>query len=226
MKIIAIILLVTLTYYGIVISIAKQETTQIIEESKTSVPIELSLDKLTQRQIDILLKVQDPNFFNHKGTDFSTPGAGITTVTQALVKKLYYENFKPGIAKLRQSLIARYALDPQMTKNDQLELFINIASLGINNSKPVIGFSQAAEKYYNKPFEQLTENEYISIVAMLIAPQKFHIKVNPEKNQNRVERIKLLIDGKYEPKSLMDLYYGGNTFSTNTSKINKMIWGY
>ena len=41
---------------------------------------------LSQRQKEILIKVQDPGFYNHNGIDLSTPGAGLTTITQAIVK--------------------------------------------------------------------------------------------------------------------------------------------
>ncbi|KPU27133.1 hypothetical protein TR13x_06760 [Caloranaerobacter sp. TR13] len=177
--------------------------------------------------MDILLKVEDPNFYNHKGIDFKTPGAGITTITQGLVKKFYFENFRPGIAKIKQTLIARFALNPLVSKDDQLKLFINYVYLGKLDGNPIYGFANASERYFGKPFSQLSEEEYISLVAMIIAPNKFNVIKNPEANSNRVERIKLLIRGEYVPKGLMDLYYGGKYFSKKPrSFFNKLIWGY
>jgi hypothetical protein len=55
---------------------------------------------LSKRQKEILIKVQDPGFYGHNGIDLSTPGAGLTTITQAIVKKLYFDGFKPLIAML------------------------------------------------------------------------------------------------------------------------------
>ena len=61
----------------------------------------------------------------HHGVDLEEPGARMTTLTQGLVKLLYYPNgFKQGVAKLRQSLIAKYALNSIITKDDQLLLFL------------------------------------------------------------------------------------------------------
>jgi hypothetical protein len=40
----------------------------------------------------------------------------MTTITQSLVKGLYFRHFRPGIRKIRQSLIARFALDGHMSK--------------------------------------------------------------------------------------------------------------
>src|SRR5262245_3552880 len=47
---------------------------------------EVSLTDLSQRRRDILLAVEDPGFFQHRGVDLSSPGQGMTTITQALVK--------------------------------------------------------------------------------------------------------------------------------------------
>lgn len=45
---------------------------------------------LSERQKEILVLVQDLGFHQHKGIDLWTPGAGLTTITQAIVKKLYF----------------------------------------------------------------------------------------------------------------------------------------
>jgi len=104
--------------------------------------------------------VEDPHSFEHGGVDFSTPGAGITTITQGLVKHLYFDQFKP------------------------------------------------AKVYFHKSFAQLTEDEYIAIVAMIIAPETFNIEKFPDRNKARANRIKRLISGEYKPRGLFDLYYG------------------
>ncbi|WP_054871151.1 biosynthetic peptidoglycan transglycosylase [Caloranaerobacter sp. TR13] len=214
-------------YYTTIVVIARKNTPTIISRALNSEKIVLELNDLSKEQIDILLKVEDPNFYNHKGIDFKTPGAGITTITQGLVKKFYFENFRPGIAKIKQTLIARFALNPLVSKDDQLKLFINYVYLGKLDGNPIYGFANASERYFGKPFSQLSEEEYISLVAMIIAPNKFNVIKNPEANSNRVERIKLLIRGEYVPKGLMDLYYGGKYFSKKPrSFFNKLIWGY
>jgi membrane carboxypeptidase/penicillin-binding protein len=171
-------------------------------EKSTDYPLQIS--SLTQRQLDILLTVEDPNFFEHHGVDITTPGRGITTITQSLVKHLYFDNFKSGIAKIKQTLIAHFVLDALMSKEMQLKRFINTVYLGPES----IGFKQAAHYNFNKDFEQLTEDQYIALVAMIIAPTTFSIEIHPERNKDRVARIKKVISGEYIPKGLFDLYYG------------------
>lgn len=216
-----------ITYYTVVVMIARSETPEIINSLYGTGKISLSFSDLTERQLEILLKVEDPEFYNHGGVDLCTPGAGLTTITQGLVKKLYFENFTPGIAKIKQTLIAYFALDPLVNKNKQLEIFLNKVYLGTIDDKPIYGFKEAAAAYYNKDFNELTESEYISLVAMIIAPNRFNIISSPQANQNRSERIKLLVNGEYYPKGLMDLYYGGEYFTEKPYDwLDKMIWGY
>jgi hypothetical protein len=65
---------------------------------------------------------------------------------------------------------------------------------------------------------------------MVIDPNKFNLITNPEKNSDRVGRIKRLVNGEYTPKGRMDLYYGGNTYRISKDPFeeffNKLIWGY
>ncbi len=197
-------LLIAVVYYAAVLYLARRYTIDTILPGERAACFQLEPSSLTSRQLEILLRVEDPRFFEHGGVDFSTPGAGITTITQGLVKGLYFKKFRPGIAKVKQSLIAALVLDPLMAKKDQLRLFINTVYLGPKAN----GFEQAANVYFHKSFEQLTEDEYIAIVAMIIAPAAFDIEKFPDRNRERVTRIKRLVAGEYEPRGLFDLYYG------------------
>src|SRR5262249_20379615 len=112
------------------------------------------LGQLPPDWIDALITVEDPNFYHHHGTDDETPGAGQTTITQGLVKRLYFEHFRPGFAKIEQSLIAGYVLDRAASKTDQLNLLLGLAYFGTINGHEVIGFNNAAQTYFGKPATQ------------------------------------------------------------------------
>ncbi|MEW5733309.1 MAG: biosynthetic peptidoglycan transglycosylase [Thermodesulfobacteriota bacterium] len=194
----------TCVYFSGVVLAARQYTAETVLPAVRTARFPLAVSDLTPRQLHILLAVQDPGFYRHSGVDLCTPGAGLTTITQSLVKKLYFENFEPGLSKLRQTLIAAYALDPMMTKDEQLTAFLNMMYLG----NGATGFAEASAIYFGKPFAWLSEDEYISLVAMIIAPAVFDLKKHPERNAERSARIRRLADGEYTPKGLMDLYYG------------------
>jgi membrane peptidoglycan carboxypeptidase len=197
---------------------AYRKTPSIIKEAEAK-GLELSVKDLSAYRLDALLKIEDPSFYTHKGVDFSTPGQGLTTITQALVKILYFRNFKPGLAKLRQTIIARFVMDPQVSKDEQLKLFINMVYLGNAGGTQVYGFGQAAKAYYNKPFSKLTDGQFLSLLAMVIAPSAFNIITTPKSNETRVERIKKVISGEYKPKGLLDVYYGKLTDEETGSGI-------
>lgn len=196
------------TYYSVVVFRARAYTKNHVLKKIETENFILTKNDLSQRQLEILLAVEDPGFYCHKGIDLSTPGAGITTITQGIVKKLYFEEFRPGIAKIKQSLIARFALDPFVKKDDQITLFINYMYFGSVNGRRADGLAEASLMYYNKPFKRLNEDEYISLIAMIIAPVTFNVHNHPGWNSERSERIKKVISGQYKPMGLMDQYYG------------------
>ncbi len=196
---------------------ARRDTPGIVRAALAPGRIKLPLSALPRRRIDELLKVEDPAFLSHSGVDNVTPGAGLTTITQALAKIFYFREFKPGFAKLKQTLVARYALHPLVSKQDQLTLFLNYAYLGHCGGAEVRGFADAARCYYRKDVARLGEDEYLSLVAMLIAPDAFSPVLNPRANRERVGRIKELAAGRYKPAHHMDVYYGPVDPATRTA---------
>lgn len=194
-------------YYFSAIMIAREKTKELVDRALASDRIKLELNDLTPEQLDALLKIQDPNFYNHKGVDFVTPGTGVTTLSQGLVKMYYFDNFKPGPQKIKQTLIARFAFDPLTPKDTILKLFINEAYLGEENGKPLKGFEDASQYYFNKKFKKLNWEEYLSLISMIRAPFKFHYFNQREKNLERVSRIKKVLAGEYIPVDNSDLFY-------------------
>ncbi len=167
----------------------------------------LALDSVPRQRIDMLLAVEDPRFYAHAGVDAASPGQGMTSLTQALVKRLYFENFQPGLAKIEQSLIARFVLTPAMSKDDQIEVFLNYASFGGHRGRPVTGFADAARTFYGREFADLTEDQYLSLIAMLLGPRAYHVLREPEANAERVRRIRRMLAGECAPQDLRDVDY-------------------
>lgn len=198
--------LVTAYYVNEVVQ-ARAITPDLTRQLTRPENIKLRVEELPEGWLEILLKVEDPEFFNHNGMDLRTPGAGLTTITQGMVKYLYFDNFKPGLAKLRQTLIAVFALNALAPKEVQLLIFLNTVYLGHPEGKAVKGFPEGAGVYFEKEFHELTEDEFISLVAMIIGPNYFDPIKHPEANRLRVVRIRNLINGEYKPTGLMDLYY-------------------
>jgi hypothetical protein len=169
----------------------------------------LGLEEISLWQKEVLLKVEDPAFYRHKGVDLRTPGAGLTTITQSLAKELYFERFRSGLLhQILNTLYARFALHPYISKKDQLLLFVNSVYLGRSENGSVYGLEEAAQEYFEKPVSRLSRKEFASLAAMIIAPSTFHVLNHPEWNRERTLRILKLADGDYQPRGWRDLYYG------------------
>ena len=204
---IGVVLTIIVMYYTVVIINARVDTPDIVHQALTSDRMKLELTDLSDEQLKALLKIQDPNFYNHNGFDFSTPGAGVTTISQGLVKMYYFEKFKPGIQKIKQTLIARFAFDNLTPKDTILKLFINEVYLGENEGHTIKGFENASGSYFKKPFKDLTWDEYFSIVGMIRAPLTYHYVKNRVANLDRVSKIKRMLAGKYIPIDNGDWLY-------------------
>ncbi len=202
------VLFIVILYETYAVFKARSETPKIFNTLLKSEKIKLQLLDLTQKQKTILLTIEDPNFYSHNGFDFKTAGAGLTTITQAMVKYLYFDHFEAGFKKLEQTLIAWLAVTPLISKDEQLTVFINTAYMGKVNGKQTRGFADASKAYYDKDFSTLNNDEYISLVALLIAPDTFHILKHKERNNERVKLIKKVLAREYKPKGLNDMLFG------------------
>ncbi|WGS84032.1 transglycosylase domain-containing protein [Methylomonas sp. UP202] len=197
-------------YYVNEIRIARNESPKVLAQAWQTYGKRITLRDLSMERLQWLLAIEDPTFFVHHGVDLYTPGAGMTTISQSLVKLLYFPNgFHKGIAKIRQTLIARYAFDALVPKEEQLELLLNAAYLGHPNGVAIYGFSDAAKVYYHKDFNALSDEEFKLLVAMLAGPDHF-VPGSPELAE-RVTRIGAYLSGEYRPASVLDTEYVGKT---------------
>jgi membrane carboxypeptidase/penicillin-binding protein len=184
-------------------------TPEIVAQFEASTPLPLDPATFTQERRDWLLAVGDPTFYHHHGVDTRTRGAGYTTITQGLVKILFFDNFQPGLfrwRKVKQTIIA-LAFDARVAKDKQLRLFVNAVYLGNRNGHDVIGFASASEEYFGKPFLQVSDAEYLELVAMIVGPDKFSLATHPDRNHERVQRIRRLLAGECKPNAVKDVEY-------------------
>lgn len=168
-----------------------------------------ALDALPLARIDVLLAVEDPSFWANDGTDFKTPGQGWTTLTQGLAKRLYFTRFTPGFEKVELILIAKFALSAQVPKAEILKAALATAYLGEGPGGPVIGVAAGARAWFGKGLDALSDDEWLALVAMLIAPNALDPKDHAPANAARVARIKRLLAGTCTPDGWRDVWLQG-----------------
>lgn len=192
---------------------ARAETTTLVRQAFDNFGRRIALKDLPPARIDLLLKIEDPKFKTHRGVDLATPGAGMTTITQGLAKLLYYPGgFQQGIAKIRQTLVAEYALDNLISKDEQLELYLNATFFGTVDGRPIHGLVAAADTYFRKSYRDLTDDEFIALIGMTISPET--LKPGTANSATRVARIKRFLAGDVVPASVLDFEYVGKPNGT------------
>lgn len=208
-----------LLYLGSVWMWASFSSSALIREALlTSRPV-----TLLPEQQRVLLKIEDPVFFEHYGLNLSN-GQGLTTITSALARDVFlYGHRLDGVSGVMQSFyravfdcckkvdigrdVMALVLNRRVTKQEQLNLLLSTAYMGRKDGKSVIGFDRAAIAYYNKSLGDLSLQEFSGLVAMVAAPTYYHPINNPEIHALRTARIMKIANGQCEPNGLLDLTY-------------------
>jgi len=163
---------------------------------------------LGAEHLTILLKVEDPNFASHAGVDFSTAGAGATTITQSASKRLAFKKFHPGIGKIRQTGYAM-GLERRLSKEQILALWLDTLEMGEGPEGWMTGFHKASSAIYGRPPAELNNTEFIRLAAVLIAPGSYKLRENDNALNERVSRIERLVAGSCAPEGLSDVWLEG-----------------
>jgi len=148
---------------------------------------------LDESRMTLLIKVQDPTFYSHSGIEWPSP-LTTTTITQSLVKRLFFRKYEKGFSKLKQTLIARFVVNSKIDKNIQLIAFVSTAYFGNKEGAQIYGFNNGARAWFGKELDQLNDDEYISLLAMLPAPNRN--KPKTRYSRERINRLKMVLSQK------------------------------
>jgi len=203
-KKVAIVSLVVVVIVGAILGAAiywaKKQTPAALARMNAE-PQPMHASDLTGEQLAELIQVADPNFYSHHGYSLRTPG--FETITQRLVAQNYFEGYQAWL-EMGPGTVDAWVLNRTLSKDDQLKIFINTVRLGTSREHEVHGFQQAANLFFDKKFHELNREEYLSILAMIADPEKFHIQAEALANIERVNRIKKMLDGKCKASSIFD----------------------
>lgn len=155
-----------------------------------------------------LLMVQDPQFEHHRGVDMTTPGAGVTTISQSLAKRLAFEKFTPGLGKIKQTGYA-LGLEGRLSKEQIMALWLDTLEMGHGPNGWVTGFHQMSEALFGTPPSATNDDQYLSLLAVLIAPGRFRIGSDDKALVDRMSRIRRLVNGECVPIDNSDVWLEG-----------------
>ncbi|MDX1958634.1 MAG: transglycosylase domain-containing protein [Leptospiraceae bacterium] len=147
--------------------------------------------------IEIILNVEDKNFYSHKGIDLLAMfratyinlinfryNQGASTITQQLARILIDDRRKSISRKFKEASVA-LAIESEMTKDQILEAYLNQVYLGHG----AFGMENASLYYFNKNLQALNVMEMVVLSSLASAPNKYSPFKNPEKSKKRIKQI-------------------------------------
>jgi penicillin-binding protein 1A len=149
-------------------------------------------EKMPERLKQAVIAVEDRSFREHWGVDLTAyPSAllpaifggrarGASTLTQQLAKNLFLTSERSVGRKAREILLA-LAIERTYTKKEILEFYFNHVYLGAG----AYGFVSAAERYFSRPLDSLTVEQYALLAGLLQRPETYRPDVNPELSRER-----------------------------------------
>ena len=188
----------------------------------------ITLSEMSAYIPNAFVAIEDERFEEHGGVDIKRTAAatvkwglskvgvgsasyGGSTITQQLVKNLTKEDDRSSTRKIKEMARAYY-IEQELSKNQILELYLNLIFLGGNN---VCGVEVASNYYFSKSASELTLAESAFLAGMNHAPNNYNPFVSEEKKEDRMKlinnRIKTVLDkmlevGKISQEELDEAY--------------------
>lgn len=142
----------------------------------------LPLDAISRNLVYAVVLSEDADFFSHQGIDYDALLAalgenikqrewkyGASTISQQTTKNLFFDNQKTLTRKF-QELVATRHLEQALSKNQILELYLNMAEFGPN----LYGIAAASHYYFRKTAAELNAAEGAFLALLLPSPRRYH----------------------------------------------------
>lgn len=175
----------------------------------------IRLDQMPENLKNAYVAIEDERFYEHSGVDFKRTAAAVfqyvlnrgkssfggSTITQQLVKNITKDDErsgKEGVIRKVKEWAKAYQIERMISKDQILELYLNIIFVGGNNN---LGVEVGAEYYFNKSASELDLAECAFLAGINHSPNSYNPygeTDNSEKIKNRTKTVlkKMLELGK------------------------------
>lgn len=170
-----------------------------------------------------LIGIEDYRFLEHSGVDPKSIARAIfhdlkelklaqggSTLTQQLVKNLFYSNDKKFIRKIKE-MIASVYFETKHSKEDILELYFNETNWGSVQGIKIKGIYAASIFYFQKRPEEIDPFEAAILIGLLKGPYYY----SPF---NRLERLKKRANIVYNKLKELQLFPSGKSYQWGKRK--------
>jgi monofunctional biosynthetic peptidoglycan transglycosylase len=197
-------------------SVMRQRDTEAREAGRKPRRLQtiVPLQAISKNLIHAVLSAEDPNFFGHEGIDWDAVKVSIetniekgryarggSTITQQLVKNIYFTTYKSLIRKAREAIVATW-MEGELTKQRILEIYLNVIEWGDG----VYGCEAAARRYYGVSCAALDVDQAAGLAAMIPSPRRINPRINPGLHLRAARRVlRLMRFAGYLKRDLRDM---------------------
>lgn len=197
----------------------------------------IDLGDMPDNLVKAFVAIEDERFYEHHGVDIQRTvsatikwvlskigigeeGHGGSTITQQLIKNLTNENEREWTRKVKE--IARaYNLEKDLSKNQILELYLNLIFFGGNN---IHGVELGSQYYFNKSAKDLDLAECAFLAGINNSPNiydPFHTdsdRTDEEDNERIRIRIKTVLAKMKEQKENLSINFTDEEYDAAVAK--------
>lgn len=155
----------------------------------------IEISKVSSNFTNGIVAIEDHRFYSHNGLDYISIGRAVienikageivqggSTITQQLAKNMYFNTEQVFTRKIAEAFMAM-TLEKRYTKDEILELYINVINYGDN----YFGIGQAAKGYYDKLPADINLKEGSTLAGLPQAPNFYsldeHINIARERQK-------------------------------------------
>lgn len=165
------------------------------QENRTLV----ALDELPEYVIDSAIAAEDREFWTHKGVSFrgiirafvfnvNNPDQepmGGSTITQQLVKNVFFDSEKTYTRKIKEALVSLW-IEKKFSKEEILQMYFNQIPYG----GTAYGIEEAAQKFFGKSAKDLSLAQATMLAGLPKAPTKYSpFGAYPELSKKRQDQV-------------------------------------
>jgi len=161
-----------------------------------------SLSLMSPQVRNAFITLEDPTFNIHDGIVMASVIAsfkqniklgkfhvGGSTITQQLAKNIWLTRDKNIVRKAKEALLA-WALEDCFSKDEILELYLNVVEFGPN----VYGIYDGAQYRFDKSFVDLTEEEAFYLASILPQPNSAQPPGDLSRTQKLMTKVAILFE--------------------------------
>ena len=155
---------------------------------------------------EAIISIEDERFYEHSGIDMRRIGSAVlsavanggtatyggSTITQQTVKLISGQDQHSTSRKV-QEWFSAMALEQELTKDEIMELYLNLAPMGNN----YVGVQAAAQNYFGKDASQLNLAECAFLAGLPKSPSYYN-PLRESGRRNALRRMRIVLSKMYE----------------------------